>query len=114
RVAIDDFGTGYSSLSYLHRFKVDVLKIDRSFIKEVGQDANGEAIASAIVTLGHRLGLEVIAEGVEESKQAEFLAKEGCALCQGYLFARPMPATAIPAAIEQMRVDLPTQLAATG
>ncbi|MEL6547931.1 MAG: EAL domain-containing protein, partial [Myxococcota bacterium] len=103
RVAIDDFGTGYSSLSYLHRFKVDVLKIDRSFIREVGNDRNGEAIASAIVSLSHRLGLEVVAEGVEEPEQVDFLLREGCTLAQGFYFARPMSADAIPDAIEKQR-----------
>ncbi len=103
RVAIDDFGTGYSSLSYLHRFKVDVLKIDRSFIREVGNDRNGEAIASAIVSLSHRLGLEVVAEGVEEPNQVRFLLEEGCTLAQGFYFARPMPAEQIPAVVAERR-----------
>ncbi|MEO1302215.1 MAG: EAL domain-containing protein [Myxococcota bacterium] len=99
RVAIDDFGTGYSSLSYLHRFQVDVLKIDRSFICELGQDDNGEAIASAIVSLSRRLGLEVVAEGVEDETQLAFLRREGCALAQGYYFSRPCPGHEIPARV---------------
>lgn len=89
RIAIDDFGTGYSSLAYLHRFQVDVLKIDRSFVQSIGADDEGAAIASAIIGLGRRLGLQVIAEGVETEQQLTFLAGQGCDVAQGYYFARP-------------------------
>jgi diguanylate cyclase (GGDEF)-like protein len=89
-LAIDDFGTGYSSLSYLERFPVDILKIDRSFI--AGRSPSGErsAIARAIVELGRTLGLSVVAEGIEEMDQADWLISLGCPLGQGYLYSRPM------------------------
>ena len=89
-LAIDDFGTGYSSLSYLERFPVDILKIDRSFIASVTASGERPAIAQAIVELGRTLGLRVIAEGIEESDQADWLVSLGCPLGQGYLFSRPL------------------------
>jgi diguanylate cyclase (GGDEF)-like protein len=92
-LAIDDFGTGYSSLSYLERFPIDVLKIDRTFVSSMGRAES--PIARAIVDLGRTLGLEVIAEGIEMSEQARWLADLGCRFGQGYLFARPMSAAAI-------------------
>lgn len=88
RIAIDDFGTGYSSLSYLDRFDVDVLKVDRSFVSAIGSGSAG-SIALAVIDLGHRLGLEVVAEGVETSQQLSFLCKTGCEVAQGYLIGRP-------------------------
>ncbi|TCO83790.1 PAS domain S-box-containing protein/diguanylate cyclase (GGDEF)-like protein [Plasticicumulans lactativorans] len=93
-VSIDDFGTGYSSLSYLRRFPIHTLKIDRSFVIELGHDASDAAIVSAIIAMAHRLGLQVIAEGVETAAQRDFLAAEGCDAIQGYWLARPMPAAA--------------------
>jgi EAL domain-containing protein (putative c-di-GMP-specific phosphodiesterase class I) len=92
-LAIDDFGTGYSSLSYLERFPIDVLKIDRTFVSSAGQAVS--PIARANVDLGRTLGLEVIAEGIEVTEQARWLADLGCRFGQGYLFARPMAAAAI-------------------
>src|SRR4029077_20206879 len=92
RLAIDDFGTGYSSLAYLSRFTVDSLKIDRSFIHEVDSDRERALITSAIVTLGHHLGLEVVAEGVETTEQLEFLTTTKCDLVRGSLLARPAEA----------------------
>ncbi|MFL5768768.1 MAG: putative bifunctional diguanylate cyclase/phosphodiesterase [Chloroflexota bacterium] len=89
-LAIDDFGTGYSSLSYLERFPVDILKIDRSFIANVSASGERPAIARAIVELGRTLGLRVVAEGIEEPHQAEWLVSLGCPLGQGYLFSRPL------------------------
>jgi diguanylate cyclase (GGDEF)-like protein len=94
-LAIDDFGTGYSSLSYLERFPIDVLKIDRTFVSSTGEAVS--PIARAIVDLGRTLGLEVIAEGIEATEQARWLADLGCRFGQGYLFARPMGAAAIEA-----------------
>jgi diguanylate cyclase (GGDEF)-like protein len=95
RVSVDDFGTGYSSLAYLSRLPVDVLKIDRSFVRELDADgARGEqagAVAEAITMLGHSLGLDVIAEGVETRGQLDRLTKLGCDEVQGFLFAKPVP-----------------------
>jgi diguanylate cyclase (GGDEF)-like protein len=92
RLTLDDFGTGYSSLSYLSRFDVDCLKIDRSFIDKVDADRERALITSAIVTLGHHLGLEVVAEGVETAEQLAFLTTTKCDLVQGYLLGRPAEA----------------------
>ena len=92
RLAIDDFGTGYSSLSYLTRLPIDVLKIDRSFIRGISHDASQLNITRAIIAMAHSLELEVVAEGVEYAEQADLLRRESCDLMQGYLFGRPMPA----------------------
>jgi diguanylate cyclase (GGDEF)-like protein/PAS domain S-box-containing protein len=90
RLAIDDFGTGYSSLSYLHRFPVDILKIDKSFIEKVCQGKEGTAVARAIIMMGESLNLRVIAEGVENAEQASALKRLGCESGQGYHFSRPL------------------------
>jgi EAL domain-containing protein (putative c-di-GMP-specific phosphodiesterase class I) len=90
-IALDDFGTGYSSLGFLKAFPVDTLKIDRTFIRDIGAVEEDRAICSAIVSLGQALKLHVMAEGVETEEQMEILRGQGCHLIQGFLFAKPMP-----------------------
>jgi len=92
QVAVDDFGTGYSSLNYLKHFPVDVLKIDRCFIRDVFREKNGAMMVKAIITIARALELEVLAEGVEETSQEELLLSLGCRKMQGFKFARPMGA----------------------
>jgi diguanylate cyclase (GGDEF)-like protein len=92
RIALDDFGTGYSSLSYLRDFEVDRIKIDRSFVQGLGQSLDAGAIVTAVVTLGHAMGLQVTAEGVETADQEDFLRSAGCNVLQGFLFSRAVPA----------------------
>ncbi|MGH8029459.1 MAG: EAL domain-containing protein, partial [Arenimonas sp.] len=94
RISIDDFGTGLASLSYLKRLPIDQLKIDISFIRDVMHDPSDTQIVKAIINLGHSLELEVVAEGVENQAQHDFLAANGCDLIQGYLIHRPMDAEA--------------------
>ncbi|WP_181388402.1 sensor domain-containing protein [Vibrio albus] len=91
-ISIDDFGTGYSSLSYLNTLRVNTLKIDKSFIKEITIDKHEQAIVKSIIGLGHNLGLTVIAEGVENEEQLNYLLSLGCDTAQGYLFCKPLPA----------------------
>jgi diguanylate cyclase (GGDEF)-like protein len=104
RICMDDFGTGYSSLSYLRSFPFDKIKIDRSFIKELGREENDcLAIIRAVTKLGASLGMITTAEGVETKEQLEILRAEGCTQAQGYLFSRPRPVAEIPALLRQLK-----------
>jgi EAL domain-containing protein (putative c-di-GMP-specific phosphodiesterase class I) len=95
RIAIDDFGTGYSSLAYLQRFPVNTLKIDRSFISAMADSPESGALIRTLVQLGKTLGLETLAEGIEESAQYAQLEREQCDSGQGYFYARPLEANAV-------------------
>ena len=102
RIALDDFGTGYSSLSYLRSFPFDKLKIDQSFVRDLTAGGNANAVIRAITTLADALGMETLAEGVEEEAQAEILRQEGCRQIQGYLLSKPINAAAVHAFIGDM------------
>jgi diguanylate cyclase (GGDEF)-like protein len=102
QLSIDDFGTGYSSLSYLHRFPFNTLKIDRMFIHQATLQPESWDIAKTIIVLGHRLGMDIVAEGVETAEQAEQLRRLGCEYLQGYLFSRPVTASAIAEQLAQV------------
>ena len=90
-LAIDDFGTGYSSLAYLKLLPIDRLKLDQTFVRDIGNHTNGDVICAATITLSHSLHLELVAEGVETPEQRDFLMRHGCDTLQGYLFGKPMP-----------------------
>jgi len=94
-LALDDFGTGYSSLSYLHRFPIDTLKIDRSFVQDLPHVAERAAITRAIIMMAQAMGMKTVAEGVETTGQLEFLREVGCDEFQGYLLTRPLEPTAV-------------------
>ena len=89
-LAMDDFGTGYSSLSYLKKFPIDVIKIDRSFIKDIPDNQDDMEITSAVIAMAHKLKLKVVAEGIETTAQVAFLRRQHCDIGQGYLFDRPI------------------------
>jgi len=107
--SLDDFGTGYSSLSYLRRLPLDQLKIDRSFVQGITRDASESAIVETIISMGHHLGMDVIAEGVETTTELEFLRAKGCNAFQGFLFSKPVPANEFaqllskPLAVSELR-----------
>ena len=95
-ISLDDFGTGYSSLGYLTRFPIDAIKLDKSFVRDAVTDRQSGAITTAIIDLGHSLGLCVVAEGVETREQLDYLSERSCDVVQGFFFGRPMPADQIP------------------
>jgi EAL domain-containing protein (putative c-di-GMP-specific phosphodiesterase class I) len=121
---LDDFGTGFSSLSYLHRYRLDALKIDQSFISRMGGMFNDSPIVSSIVNLARELGMGVIAEGVETTQQASQLLALECPQAQGFLFSRPLPAAAayaflsmrplLKAAAPMARADAPVRIESQG
>jgi len=102
-VLIDDFGTGYSSLSYLQQLPIDMLKIDRSFVKNAVSDKDSAAIVRAIIAMAHGLGIQVVAEGVETLQQLNFLFRERSDFIQGYFFSQPVTAEAFTQLLRQDR-----------
>ncbi len=102
RLYLDDFGTGYSSLTYLKRFPIDNIKIDRSFVKDIGVDRSDEAIIHSTLALAHALGKECVAEGVETQEQIDFLTAFGCESLQGFLYSKPIPKDEVPALIAKL------------
>ncbi len=101
KISVDDFGTGYSSLSYLKRFPIDVLKIDQSFIFDIGNDSDDTTLVTAIIAMAHKLKLKVVAEGVETQHQLDFLRLHQCDYVQGFLLGKPIPAKAFKLLLEQ-------------
>jgi len=97
KIALDDFGTGYSSMAYLQKLPLDTLKLDRSFVQNLGSDRSSEAICEAILALAHSVNLFTVAEGVETEAQRQFLAAKGCDAMQGYLFSPPVPPSELDA-----------------
>ena len=106
RIAVDDFGTGYSSLYHLKNYPLDVLKIDRSFIKSIPDNSDNTAIVAATIAMAHSLNLEVVAVGVETEEQLEFLRERGCDVIQGYLFSPPLPAYDIIPLLQEESVEM--------
>ncbi len=106
RLALDDFGTGYSSLSYLKKFPFDLLKIDQSFVRGLPDNQEDAALVDTIITMGHKLGMQVIAEGVETREQRAFLQRLGCDLIQGYLISKPLPAAQAEKLLAQSEINL--------
>jgi EAL domain-containing protein (putative c-di-GMP-specific phosphodiesterase class I) len=101
RLSVDDFGTGYSSLSYLHRLPLDTLKVDRSFVHQIGDGNENMEIVRAIVSMAHSLKMDVVAEGVENAEQMAALQTLGCALAQGFYFSRPVNISACDSLIAE-------------
>ena len=106
KLAFDDFGTGYASLSYLTRLPLSRIKVDRSFVAKLTRNAQDAAIVRSLIGMAHNLDLGVIAEGVETSQQADFLLKENCEEAQGFLYAKPLPATEFEAYLRTQRLAM--------
>ncbi|RCK30711.1 diguanylate cyclase [Thalassospira lucentensis MCCC 1A00383 = DSM 14000] len=111
-IAIDDFGTGYSSLNYLKRFPVSSIKIDQSFVNDIHVDVDDKAIVDAVIGLGHSLNLEVVAEGVEEVEQLNYLREKGCDFIQGYLYSKPLPADTFVTWVTERQAQEPKRISA--
>ena len=111
RIALDDFGTGYASLSHLKQFPVDLIKIDRSFVSGLQDDEDDKVIVDAVIRLGHSLGLDVVAEGIETAEQRDALIALGCAYGQGWLFGRPVPAAHLAGTVEALAAGAARQAA---
>jgi EAL domain-containing protein (putative c-di-GMP-specific phosphodiesterase class I) len=107
-MAVDDFGTGYSSLAYLKKLPVSVLKIDRSFVSDMGADMESAVIVQSTISLAHNLGLSVVAEGVEDEEVLGMLAEMGCDLAQGFFFSRPIPAPECAEWIRERTAEQPS------
>jgi EAL domain-containing protein (putative c-di-GMP-specific phosphodiesterase class I) len=106
-IALDDFGTGYASLSHLKQFPVDLLKIDRSFVRELGHSPDAAAIIRAVINLGHSLEIEIVAEGIETAAQEARLVAQGCDYGQGYLYSRAIPGADIPSLLARRAEPVP-------
>jgi diguanylate cyclase (GGDEF)-like protein len=104
RIALDDFGTGYSSLGYLRSFPFDKIKIDRTFVRDIDDNAGSAVIVGAVVGIARALGMTTVAEGVETANQLAVVGRQGCALVQGYLFSRPRPVGDVPALIRSLHI----------
>ena len=111
KIALDDFGTGYASLRHLKQFPVDLIKIDRSFVRDLDSDPGDEAIVRAVINLGRSLGIAVVAEGIEQESQVEWLLREGCTVGQGFLFSPAQPASAVPLLLTSPLPSIPTNAA---
>jgi EAL domain-containing protein (putative c-di-GMP-specific phosphodiesterase class I) len=101
RIALDDFGTGHASLSYLQQLPFDIVKIDRSFVQNIGSESHGDAIVASVLRLANDLRVPCVAEGVETEEQLAGLRRQGCHAAQGYLFAHPVPATEFQELLDQ-------------